>query len=214
MSPYPTIVPYLAVADADAAIDFYKRAFGAEETMRVPGPDGRGIMHAEVLVNGGHIMLTDPFPEGGFTPPGPGERAPVGIMVQWSRPEEVDAMFRRAVEAGGTAETEPRNEPWGRASPAWSIRSASAGGFTRPWRLSPTSTRRHSGASKASPEPMTSLPPTTHSRCGPLPKTLFVGSGLRFAARNDAAGAPTRPCRSLPPAPRRRAQNRDTCHRW
>jgi uncharacterized glyoxalase superfamily protein PhnB len=42
MAPYPTIVPYLAVADAAAAIDFYKRAFGAEERLRVPGPDRTG----------------------------------------------------------------------------------------------------------------------------------------------------------------------------
>src|SRR4051812_49667215 len=45
MAPYPTIVPYLAVADAAAAIDFYKRAFGAEERLRVPGPD-RSDRHA------------------------------------------------------------------------------------------------------------------------------------------------------------------------
>lgn len=113
MSPYPTIVPYLAVADADAAIAFYKAAFGAEEKIRVPGPEGRGIMHAEVLINGGHVMLTDPSPENGFVPPAEGARAPVGIMVQWSRPEEVDAIFHRAVAAGGIAETEPRDEPWG-----------------------------------------------------------------------------------------------------
>ena len=52
MSYYPTIVPYLAVANAAAAIEFYKQAFGAEEKMRVPGPDRR-IIHAEVLINGG-----------------------------------------------------------------------------------------------------------------------------------------------------------------
>jgi PhnB protein len=109
---YPTIVPYLAVSDAAAAIDFYKRAFGAQEKMRVPG-ENRGIMHAEVLINGGLVMLTDSAPEMGFPAPNPGDRVPVGIMVAWTKPAEVDAVFARAVEAGGTAETEPRDEPWG-----------------------------------------------------------------------------------------------------
>jgi uncharacterized glyoxalase superfamily protein PhnB len=83
MTSYPTIVPYLAVADAAAAIDFYKRAFGAEERMRVPGPD-RAVMHAEILVNGGLVMLTDSAPQVGFPAPAPGEKVPVGIMVAWA----------------------------------------------------------------------------------------------------------------------------------
>ena len=109
---YPTIVPYIAVGDAAAAIDFYKRAFGAEEKMRVPGPD-RGVMHAEILVNGGLVMLTDPAPQVGFPAPQAGDKVPVGIMVQWPTPADVDATFAKAVAAGGAPETEPRDEPWG-----------------------------------------------------------------------------------------------------
>jgi PhnB protein len=112
MSYYPIIVPYLAVSDAPAAIDFYKRAFGAEEKMRVPG-EKRGIMHAEVLINGGLVMLTDSAPEMGFPAPKAGDQVPVGIMVCWDEPAEVDAVFAQAVAAGGTAETAPRDEPWG-----------------------------------------------------------------------------------------------------
>ena len=112
MSTYPTIVPYLAVHDATAAIEFYKQAFGAEERLRVPGPT-RPVMHAEILINGGLVMLTDSAPEVGFAALEKGTKVPVGIMVAWSRPEEVDAVFRRAVEAGGIVETEPRDEPWG-----------------------------------------------------------------------------------------------------
>ena len=110
---YPPIVPYLAVADAASAIDFYARAFGAEEKLRVPGEGGRGIMHAEVKIGDGLVMLTDPAPEGGFEPLPAGTRLPVGIMVAWPRPADVDAIFRQAVEAGGTPEIEPRDEPWG-----------------------------------------------------------------------------------------------------
>jgi PhnB protein len=112
VSYYPTIVPYLAVADAAAAIDFYTSAFGAEEKMRVPGAE-RGIMHAEVLINGGLIMLTDSAPEVGFPAPRAGDQVPVGIMVCWDRPADVDAIYARAISAGGTPETPPRDEPWG-----------------------------------------------------------------------------------------------------
>src|SRR4051812_30521056 len=115
MTSYPTIVPYLAVADAAAAIDFYKRAFGAEERLRVPGPD-RTVMHAEILINGGLVMLTDSAPHVGFPAPAPGEKVPVGIiMVAWPKPEDVDAIHARAVAAGAASNTEPRDEPWGRA---------------------------------------------------------------------------------------------------
>jgi PhnB protein len=112
VSYYPTVVPYLAVADAAAAIDFYKRAFGAEEKMRVPG-ENRGIMHAEVLINGGLVMLTDSAPEVGFPAPKTDDQVPVGIMVCWPSPADVDRIFAQAVVAGGAEETAPRDEPWG-----------------------------------------------------------------------------------------------------
>ena len=112
MTSYPTIVPYLAVADAAAAIEFYQRAFGAEERLRVPGPD-RAVMHAEILVNGGLFMLTDSAPQVGFPAPAPGDKVPVGIMVAWPKPEDVDAIHARAVAAGAASETAPRDEPWG-----------------------------------------------------------------------------------------------------
>ena len=77
--------------------DFYKRAFGAEERLRVPGPD-RTVMHAEILINGGLVMLTDSAPHVGFPAPAPGEKVPVGIimMVAWPKPEDVDAIHARA----------------------------------------------------------------------------------------------------------------------
>ena len=112
MASYPTIVPYLAVADAAGAIAFYEQAFGAEERMRVPGPD-RAVMHAEILINGGLIMLTDAAPQVGFPAPVPGEKVPVGIMVAWPKPEDVDAIDARAVAAGAASDTAPRDEPWG-----------------------------------------------------------------------------------------------------
>ena len=72
-------------------------------------------MHAEILINGGLVMLTDFAPQVGFPAPAPGESVPVGIMVAWPKPEDVDAIHARAVAAGAASNTEPRDEPWGPA---------------------------------------------------------------------------------------------------
>ena len=58
----PAVIPHLVVGDASAAIDFYVKAFGAEELGRVPGPDGR-LVNAAVRINGFNVMLNDDFPE-------------------------------------------------------------------------------------------------------------------------------------------------------
>src|SRR6266853_1880497 len=65
VSPIPpgahTITPYLTVRDAAAAIDFYKRAFGAKELHRMASPDGK-VMHADIKIGDSHIFLSDEFP--------------------------------------------------------------------------------------------------------------------------------------------------------
>src|SRR6266851_608000 len=60
---FPPLSPHLIVSDAAAAIDFYKKAFGAIELTRHLAPDGKRIMHASVLINGATVMLNDEFPE-------------------------------------------------------------------------------------------------------------------------------------------------------
>jgi len=65
---YNTVSPYLAVDDAAAAIEYYERAFGAEETMRMNGPDGK-VGHAELKIGDSHVMLSDPFPQSSTSPP-------------------------------------------------------------------------------------------------------------------------------------------------
>jgi PhnB protein len=112
MTGYPPMMPYLAVADADAAIDFYCRAFGATEKLRVPGKD-RKVMHAEVRIGEALIMLTDSAPELGFPAAQPGDKVPVGLMVQWRSPADVDRLHDQAVAAGAVSDTAPRDEPWG-----------------------------------------------------------------------------------------------------
>jgi len=93
-----TATPYLSVRGASAAIEFYKRAFGATEITRLVQPDGR-IGHAEIDISGARIMLADEFPEIGFKSPESLGGSPVNIHLDVS---DVDAVARRAVAAGAT----------------------------------------------------------------------------------------------------------------
>ena len=88
------VVPYLSVSDASAAAEFYKRAFGAEEVARAAMPDGDKIIHLHLYVNGGSLMLADPFPEHGHP-----HQEPQGYTLQLVV-DDVDAWWARAVEAG------------------------------------------------------------------------------------------------------------------
>ncbi|MBI4400735.1 MAG: VOC family protein [Nitrospirae bacterium] len=96
---YHTITPKLAVRDADKAIDFYKRAFGAEEQMRVLGPDGKSIMHAELKIGDSIIMLNEEQPQMGCRGPQTLGGTPFFLSLYI---EDVDKAFNRAVSAGAT----------------------------------------------------------------------------------------------------------------
>ena len=106
---YPTVIPYLAVDDASAAIDFYKRAFGANERVRMPMPDGK-VMHAELEVGDSLVMLSDPFPQSEYKTPKDAGATTIGIFLYT---EDVDATHKRAVEAGATSTQEPEDMFWG-----------------------------------------------------------------------------------------------------
>ena len=93
-----TATPYLSVRGASAAIEFYGRAFGATEITRLVQPDGR-IGHAEIDISGARIMLADEFPEMGFKSPESLGGSSVHIQLDVS---DVDALARRAVDAGAT----------------------------------------------------------------------------------------------------------------
>ncbi|HUK94815.1 MAG TPA: VOC family protein [Gaiellaceae bacterium] len=93
---YHSVTPYLAVEDASKAIEFYKEAFGAEELMRMPGPDGK-IAHATIQIGDSKVMLSDPFDQSTVRPPA--ERGgPTGSIFLYV--EDVDATFERATDAG------------------------------------------------------------------------------------------------------------------
>jgi PhnB protein len=93
---YHTATPYLIVKDASRAIDFYKRAFGATELMRMPGPGGK-IGHAEIKIGDSPIMLADEVPGMGFRSPESLGGSPISILLYV---EDVDAVFSEAVAAG------------------------------------------------------------------------------------------------------------------
>ncbi|MBI5774801.1 MAG: VOC family protein [Verrucomicrobia bacterium] len=93
---YPGATPYLSCAGAARAIEFYQRAFGATEEMRMPGPDGK-IGHAEIRISRAIVMLADEFPEMGFRSPLALGGSPVNIMIYV---EDVDAFAARAIAAG------------------------------------------------------------------------------------------------------------------
>lgn len=94
---------------AAEAIDFYKRAFGAEEAMPpVKAQDGERIMHAHLKVNGGSIMLNDDFPEYGGGLPG----APVGVTLHL-QVDDADRWFERATQAGATVTMPLGDQFWG-----------------------------------------------------------------------------------------------------
>ena len=93
---YHTATPYLIVNGGARAIEFYKKAFGATELMRMPGPGGK-VMHAEVKIGDSRIMLADEFPEMDARGPQSIGGTPVSLMLYF---EDSDAVTARAVSAG------------------------------------------------------------------------------------------------------------------
>jgi len=106
---YRTVTPYLIVAGAAKAIEFYKQAFGATERMRHEMPGG-AIGHAEVQIGDSVVMLADEFPQMGATGPLTIGGTPVGLCVYV---ENVDTVFQRAIAAGAREERPLQNQFYG-----------------------------------------------------------------------------------------------------
>ncbi len=102
----PAVSVYLCAHDAAAAIDFYRVAFGAEETLRMTADDGR-VGHAEITIRGNTVMLSDEYPELGVLSPQSLGGTPVTLYLHV---EDVDAVYSRAVAAGATGEREPADQ--------------------------------------------------------------------------------------------------------
>ena len=95
---YPVLTPYLIAKDAAKAIDFYVKAFGGKERMRMPGPNG-AVGHAEISFGASVLMIADEFPAMGALAPQAGAPTPVFLTLYV---KDVDAVFQRAVEMGAT----------------------------------------------------------------------------------------------------------------
>jgi len=106
---YHSVTPNICVAGADRAIEFYKRAFGAEELSRFPTPDGK-IMHAEIRIGDSVIMLGDEMPEQGAKSPTSYGGTPVGFFIY---KESVDSAWKQAVDAGAKAVVPLADQFWG-----------------------------------------------------------------------------------------------------
>ena len=106
---YHSVTPYLAVDDAAGAIEYYKKAFGAKERVRMDAPDGK-IGHAELEIGDSLVMLSDPFPDASTRPPSKlgGTSASVFLYVK-----DVDAVVGKAVKAGATVTMEVADQFWG-----------------------------------------------------------------------------------------------------
>jgi len=106
---YRGVTPYLCIKDAARALEFYQRAFGARETMRMAQPDGR-IGHAEIRIGDAVVMLADEFPEMGFRSPQTLGGSPVNLLVYV---QDVDAFVKQAEAAGATVQRPPSDQFYG-----------------------------------------------------------------------------------------------------
>jgi len=106
---YRSVTPYLTLNDAARALDFYKRAFGAQEVMRMDAPGGK-IGHAEIKIGDSMIMLADEMPGSGTRSPQSLGATTAGIFLYV---ENADAVFNQAVSAGAHVEAPMADMFWG-----------------------------------------------------------------------------------------------------
>ncbi len=110
MAEKPQIVtPYICCRDAARALEFYAQAFGARELVRFTDKEGR-IGHAEIEIEGGHVMLSGEWPEGDVFSPEKYGGTPCTIRLLVA---DVDALAKRAAAAGAIIERAPADQPYG-----------------------------------------------------------------------------------------------------
>jgi PhnB protein len=105
-----TVTPILVLRDCAAAIEFYQRALGARELMRMPSPDGRRIWHAELQIGDSIVYLGDEVP--GWPTRAPSAREPAAMAIQLYVPD-CDAVFARAIESGAKPTRPLEDMFWG-----------------------------------------------------------------------------------------------------
>jgi len=105
-----TVMPNMVIAGCAKAIDFYKRAFGAEEIDRYMGPDGKSVWHAALKIGDSVIFMSDEMP--GMTGPAPGPGRPSPVRM-WLYTKDCDAAYKRALDAGAKGKVPPEDMFWG-----------------------------------------------------------------------------------------------------
>ncbi len=106
---FNTISPHIVVKDAGKAIEFYKKAFGAQECTRHATPDGKGVMHAQLKIGNSMLMLASEFPPMCVSPKTRGGTSVTLPLYV----ENADAAFDRAVKAGCTVKMALSDQFWG-----------------------------------------------------------------------------------------------------
>lgn len=104
------VVPYLVMPDCAKAIAFYKKVFAAEEIMRMPGPDGKSIMHAEINIAGCMVYMADEHADCGQKSPAKLGTTTVGLTLYCL---DANKVFERAVKAGAKASRPMQDMFWG-----------------------------------------------------------------------------------------------------
>lgn len=106
---FRTITPYLSIEGASAAIDWYKKAFGAKELYREPTPDGK-LMHARIRIGDSIVMMSDIFPGPNAPTINVGAKGPVSLHIYM---KNVDKLWQQAVDAGAKVTMPLDNQFWG-----------------------------------------------------------------------------------------------------
>ena len=106
---YHSVTPYLVMKNAAAAIEFYKKAFGAVELLRMAAPGGK-IGHAEIKIGDSPVMLADEYPDMGFKGPESLGGTPVSLMIYV---DDVDKIYPQAIAAGGKEVRPLQNQFYG-----------------------------------------------------------------------------------------------------
>lgn len=107
---FHTLSPHIICRDAGKAIEFYKKAFGAEEICRMAGPDGKSVMHAELKIGDSIVMMCGEYPDMGCMSPQALNGSPVTLHLYVA---DADAAYKRAVDAGATPTMPVADMFWG-----------------------------------------------------------------------------------------------------
>ena len=111
---FHTITPHMIIKNAAEAIEFYKKAFGAQELARHMMPDAQLVMHATLKIGDSMLMVVDEFPEGQGCPGWVSPQTNKGITMSLHLyVEDVDALYNQAVAAGCTPNMPPMDAFWG-----------------------------------------------------------------------------------------------------